>query len=631
MMNRLRRWGPGAAIVLLTMLVYVPVWRAGFVWNDKDLDYHLGLIERKGLEAIWFSTEPVNYWPVTWTSYWIEHEIFGDDPASGRPRPVSYHVVNVVVHGLASLLLWQILLRLHIRGAWLAALVFAVHPVNVESVAWVTQRKSVLCLFFYLAAVRSWLDFEQHGGRVRYAGSLICFLLGMLSKGAVIACPLVLLLLAWWQRGRVTRQDIVRAMPFLAIAVLMGISEIWFQDVRAIGNETIRNAGLAERILATGPICWFYLSKAVFPIELSFVYPLWTFDVTSVINWVPLIVLLATIGLLFQARGRISRAVLVALLYYLLCLGPVMGLLDIFFMKYSLVADHYQYVALPGLVALLIGGGTRWARRGGIGDVSRHILAVGLLTVLAVLTWRQQLIYHDEESLWRDVISKNPRASIAYNNLGNLRLERGNAQEAVALFESALEITPDAYDTHYNLGLARQSQGRLEDAIVQYQRSLQIKADNATAHNNLGVVLRQRGRPDQAIDHYRRAVRIDGDFAEAHINLGVALATQGRLDDAIECFGHALRIKPHLVEVHTNLGNALLAVGRLDEAIGRYRRALEIRPDDARTHFNLGGALVHAGRVDEAIHHFRRALTINPDLTAARVNIDTLLKMQHRP
>ena len=555
-----RAWTWQAGLLLaLTLLTFLPSFDAGFVWNDDDLDEMLAMIDRDGLGTVWFSTRSFNYWPVTWTSYWVEHEIFGDDPHSGRPHPTSYHAINVLIHAISSLLLWRVLVRLKIPGAWLAGMVFAIHPVNVESVAWITQRKNVLSLVFYLAALRWWLDFERRGSRLQYGLSLASFLLGMLSKGAVIACPLVLLLLAWWQRGRVVRRDLLRAVPFLVIAVVLGISEAWFQHVRAIGGETIRDAGLAERILATGPIYWFYFSRAVLPVDLAFIYPLWKFDVTSVVDWLPLMGLCVVLMLLLRFQHRISRGPVIAVLYYLLCLGPVAGLVDIYFMKYSLVADHYQYIALPGLVALLVGGGTLLVRRRGIGRLGGQIIGAGLVTVLAGLTWQQANLYDTPQKLWRDTIQKNPGCWLAHHQLGNLLDTSHQANDALVHYRQAL-------------------------ALVEAQRGAGT-GEAANVHHSLGVLLgqlaRQRDQPEliqTSLEHLESACRIVPEEIEFLVSLSGVRQENEQAELAVTELETFLEHHPDSVVGWQTLGSLLEATGRDAEARRANLAAERLRP-----------------------------------------------------
>jgi len=544
------------ALLAIIGLAYLPVLNAGFIWNDDDLTSILALIDREGLSAVWFSTEAFNYWPATWTSFWIEHQVFGTDRVTGLPDPTSYHVINVLLHAVACLLLWRVLVKLEIPGAWLAAAVFAVHPVNVESVAWITQRKNVLAMVFYLVAVCQFLDFEKTNRPIRYLAALGSFLLAMLSKGAVVAMPLVLLLLAWWRRGRLTRTDLVRTIPFLAVSVVMSGAEIWFQQVRAIGEETIRNAGLAERIMATGPIAWFYLQKALVPLELSFVYPLWQFDPSDALQWLPLVAGLSVLGVLVWAtRSGLARAPLAAVLYTLVSLGPVLGLVDIYFFRYSLVADHYQYVAMPGLITLIVGGGVHLARIRNIDGPAMKVAATGLVIVLAGLTWQQVGIYQSPQRLWRDTLAKNPGCWLAHNQLANMVRSSQKVDDARQHYLAALELIEQQFGT-----------GHVETARV---------------HNNLGMLLgqasREAPRPElmpQAVTHLETACRIDPARGEYVKNLAGVLREQGRLERAI---------------------------GRLRNFVGRH-------PDSQGTWIVLADCLEDAGRqaeADEARRHGR--------------------------
>ena len=555
--SRSRRKIVWQAVTLLaaTLLAYLPVLDAGFVWNDDDLTAILALVQRQGLSAIWFSSEAFNYWPVTWSSYWIEHQVFGTNPATGLPHPTSYHVVNVLLHAAGSLLLWRVLVQLEIPGAWLAATVFAVHPVNVESVAWITQRKNVLAMVFYLVAMWQFLDFEQTNRRSRYLAAVVAFLLGMLSKGAVVAMPMVLLVLAWWRRGQVTRTDVARTLPFWMVSIVMSGVEIWFQQVRAIGDETIRQADLAERVMATGPIAWFYLQKALVPLDLAFVYPLWRFDTSEMLQWLPLAAGLAVLMVLVWAtRAGLHRGPLAAVLYVLLSLGPVLGLVDIYFFRYSLVADHYLYVALPGVIVPVIGGLSRAA---GVRDIDRlplRIAATGLVAMLAGLTWQQVGIYQSPQRLWRDTLARNPGCWLAHNQLANLVSSSQKVDDARNHYLAALELIERQFGS-----------GHVETARV---------------HNNLGMLLgqasRQSGEPrlmHEAITHLETACRIDPDRGMYVESLAGVLQEQGRLDRAIDRLNDFVVRHPEDGQVWLLLAGCLEEAGRMAEADAARGRA----------------------------------------------------------
>ncbi|MDP7276037.1 MAG: tetratricopeptide repeat protein [Planctomycetaceae bacterium] len=550
-----------AAVLLgVTLLAYAPVLDAGFVWNDDDLDDILALVDREGLATVWFSTETFNYWPVTWTSYWLEHEVFGDDPATGRPRPTSYHIVNVLIHATCSLLLWRVLVRLGVPGAWLAGLIFAVHPVNVESVAWVTQRKNVLAMVFFLASLRWWLDFQQFGGRPRYTAAVIAFLLGMLSKGAIVACPLVLLLLAWWRWGRITRQNVLQVLPFLVISGVMSVAEIWFQHVKAIGGDTIRDAGLAERLMAIGPIAWFYLGKALLPLNLCFVYPRWQFDVSSIVEWLPAVAGVVILGSAWATRRSLTRAPLTAILYYLLCLGPIVGLVDIYFFKYSLVADHYQYVALPGVIALVIGTGTHLARRYGIDGTPARIVSAGLVVVLSGLTWQQSANYQSPQRLWLTTLQQNPGCWMAHNQLGNLVTSTRQLDGAREHYRAALKLIERQLGPEH--------------------------VEAARVHHNLGVLLGQASR--QATD--------------------AELVTA-----AVEHLETACRLAPDRGDYLVSLAGVRQEQGDQEQAIGELQRFIQRHPGASkRTWQTLAGLLREQGRPIEAAEALRRGRAVDP-------------------
>ncbi len=535
-------------LVAVTVFVYFPVTSAGFIWNDDDLTAILKLIDQGGLSAVWLSSEAFNYWPMTWTSYWIEHQLFGTDPATGLPFPTSYHIVNVLLHAISSLLLWRVLTRLQVPAAWLVAAVFAVHPVNVESVAWITQRKNVLALFFYLVALGQFLDFEQTHHPRRYLASVLAFLLAMLSKGAVVAMPLVLLLLAWWRRGRITRTDLIRSVPFLVVAVVMSTVEIWFQQVRAIGDETIRDASLAERIMATGPIAWFYLQKTLLPLELAFVYPLWQFQPTQASLWIPLAAGIALLAVLMWATRRgLDRAPLAAVLYTLLSLAPVLGLVNIYYFRYSLVADHYQYIAMPGILTLIIGTAAHFARKRQVDPLLLQAASIGLVTVLAGLTWQQASIYQSPQRLWQDTLDKNPGCWLAHNQLANQIGSASKVDDARQHYLTALELIERQFGS-----------GHIETARV---------------HNNLGMLLGQasRNHPEQklmpqAITHLETACQIDTDRSEYVENLAGVLQEQGRLAAAIGRLRNYLGRHPDETGAWLVLADCLQDAGRDVEA-----------------------------------------------------------------
>lgn len=611
-MPRARSCAAIALIFIVTLVAYIPAMRSGLVWNDEEVGSLTKniVLEENGLYRVWFTTESVNYWPIVWTSYWMEHQLWG-------LNPTGYHVVNVVLHALCALLIWRILIRLNIPGAWLAALVFAVHPVNVESVAWITQRKNVLALCFFLIAMLSYLRCEDLRRRAWYGAAVLSFLLAMLSKGSAVTLPVVLLLCAWWRRHALSRRDLFRSLPFFVVAVLMSSVEIWFQYARSIGEDVIRDDTLLERLVGAGWVVWFYIYKALLPLRLCFIYPRWELDPTSWPAYLPGLALLVLLALGWRYRRSWGRPLLFALGYFVITLGPVLGFVNIYFMRYSFVADHYQYVSIVGIIALVIGVAWKLFVRGGPGRIwLGRAAAVALVLVLGLLTWRQAGAYENAETLWRDTLRKNPAAWMAHSNLANLLTTRGELDEAIRHYREALRLKDDNAEVYNNLGNALALQRKPDEAMAYYHRALQLRPDYADAHNNLGLVLALRGELDQAIDHYRRALRSAPDYAQAHVNLAHALVRQQLLGAAIHHYKQALQSHPDHVEAHTGLAAVLWQQGQIEQALVHYRQAVEIAPDSARTHHNLALVLTRLGRPEDALPHLRQAAQLKPDWPA---------------
>jgi Flp pilus assembly protein TadD len=563
--SRGRGFAAAGSIVVAALVAYVPAMRGGFVWNDQErgsLTRNI-VLEENGLYRVWFTTESVNYWPVVWTSYWLEHQLWG-------LNPTGYHVVNVALHALCALLIWRILLRLNIPAPWLMALVFTVHPVNVESVAWITQRKNILALLFFLVALLWYLRFDDRGRRGWYWAAVMAFLLAMLSKGAVVTLPVVLLLCVWWRRGVIVRQDVVRSLPFFAVAALMSGVEIWFQYARAIGEDVIRDDTFLQRLTGAGWVVWFYIYKALVPIRLCFIYPRWEANLANWFTYLPDLALVALFTLAWRCRQGWGRPVLFALAYFVITLGPVLGFVNIYFMRYALVADHYQYVSIIAIIALTIGAGRAVLQRLSPGHLwPRTAAATAVVLLLGYLTWQQSRAYENTEALWRDTLRKNRAAWMAHSNLANLLCARGD----------------------------------LDEAIHHYRQALQLKADNAEVYNNLGNALALKGQPDAAFEHYRKALELKPDYAEAYNNLGLILASRGELDRAISYYRRALECAPGYAQAHVNLGRALSR---------QLREALRLTPDSPELHCELGQVLVEAGQPDQALQHFRQAAQLQP-------------------
>ncbi|MGO9244792.1 MAG: tetratricopeptide repeat protein [Verrucomicrobiia bacterium] len=622
-----RAWFLALVLVVVTFLAYQPAWRAGFIWDDPEhFTANPAMTMPHGLRLIWSSLAISRYYPLTLTTFWVERRLWG-------LHPMPYHLVNIALHALNGVLVYLVLRRLRIPAPWFAAMLWVLHPVNVESVAWITELKNTQSGFFFFLAVLCFLRFDAGARRHWYGLALLCGLAALLSKPSTVVLPPALLLCVWWERGSWRRMDILRIAPFFILALGMSALTVVEQRGHIQGTGTADwNLGMAERFVMAGQAVWFYTSKTLWPARLTFVYPRWNLDAGSFWSWLPLAGLVAGGALLWRWRRQPwARAGLFGGGFFVLALLPVLGFFDVYYFRFSYVADHFQYLASLGLISLAVSMGTAIGERAGQWGHGLGTVAAALaLLVLGVSTWRQAHIYQDVETLWADTLAKNPQCWMAHNNLGTALLQEGEVSNAIGHYQQAVRIKPDYDEAHYNLGMALAQSGRIEEAIAHYQQALRIKPDFAEAHNNLGIALVQTGKIGEAIAHYQQALRIKPDFADAHNDLGVALAQTGRIEEAIAHYEQALRTKPDYAEADNNLGNALAQAGRTPEAIEHLQQALRIKPDYADAHNNLGMALAQTGRLDEAIAHYQRALRIKPDYADAHNNLGVALAQTGR-
>ena len=350
--------GAGVALlILLTVAAYLPAMRGGFVFDDHPLITENRLVKANdGLYRFWCTTDAPDYYPLTWSLWWVEWRFWGN-------RATGYHVVNVLLHAINAVLVWRILRRLEIPGAWLAGLVFALHPVNVATAAWISEQKNTLSMFFYAAAILLYLRFDEECRWRWYVLSLASFLLALLGKSAVVMLPVVLLGCAWWKRGRVQRRDFLRSVPFFVLSLASGLLTVWFQQYRALEGHAVGMGGFASRLAMAGQVPWFYLEKTLLPFNLTVVYPKWEIPASRWISYVPGMVLVGCLAWFWWKRKTWGRPLLFGLGYFVGTLFPVLGFFDQGFYSHSLVADPWQYYAIIGVIALAVAGGMQICRR----------------------------------------------------------------------------------------------------------------------------------------------------------------------------------------------------------------------------------------------------------------------------
>ncbi|HVW22776.1 MAG TPA: tetratricopeptide repeat protein [Opitutaceae bacterium] len=589
-MSRLRNFGAAALIALVGLAAYLPTLRNGFVWDDDTVLAHNALVRSPdGILRLWTTAQQADYWPVSLASFWAEWRVWGTDAAG-------YHATNLALHLACCLLLWSVLRRLRIPGAALAALLFAVHPVNVESVAWITQRKNLLGMLFFLLSARLFLPWLERGpgrgARAPYLLSLLAFALAMLSKGSVAPLPLVLLGAIAWRR-RPTRSDWLALLPFFLVAAALAAVNVWFESRGFHG--ALRQAGPAERLLGAGAAVWFYLGKALWPAHLSLVYPQWRIDPGSALWWLPLLAAAGLTAALLAARRRL-RPALFAWLYFGVMLAPALGFTDVYFMRFSLVADHYQHLALIGVVAL---AGWAWAAWRWSAPAKGAVAAAAVLA-LALLTARRARAYRDEAALYRATLAENPGCWMAYNGLGMLAMKAGQPRDALADLNEALRLNPEFAEAHLNRGALEFSAGRMEAAHADFAQAARFGPLQSAAHLNLAASDVALGRSAEAVPELQEALRLRPDYPEAYYYLGNAYQALNRLPEAAEAFAAELRLRPGDSDVEDYLGTVYAAMGNDELALRHFQRAIALNPDNAAAHHDLADCYRRGGRTEDA-------------------------------
>ena len=611
-------------LVVATLIAYGPALPAGFVWDDEVyITNDPLLIAPDGLRRIWFSLDsPSQYFPLTYTTFYVERGLWGLNPAG-------YHLVNILLHATNALLLWQLLTRLRVPGAWLAVGIFALHPVQVESVAWISERKNVLMGFFFLLTLWAWIKFIDAQCKRPwrfYVLALVFYACSLSAKTTACTLPAALLLILWLGKMPIRWRRLAQVAPFVAMGICAGLVTVWWERHHQGTESRPLVIGPVERVLIASRALWFYAGKLLWPANLTINYPRWTISASDprAYGWI-----LATAALgvaIWRVRRWTGRSVEVAAVFFAVTLSPLLGFIMLNTFQYSFVADHYQYLACIGPMALAAAGMKIGLGRTVTGKLFlQPVWCAALLFTLGILTWKQCGMYADTETLWQTTVRLNPNSCVAYNNLGSLFSQTGRMDQAITYYQNAVQINPEFAMAFNNLGLAFVQTGQVDEAIAQYQKALEIQPRYAEAHHNLGDVLLQKGRADEAIAHYRKALEIQPDYVVNHNGLGNALLQKGRVDEAITEYQQAAQFGPDDVIIHNNLGRALLQRGRLDEAIAQYNKEIEITSDNASAHNNLGVSLARKGEVDRAIEEYQKALAIDPDLTGAHENLSVVL------
>jgi tetratricopeptide (TPR) repeat protein len=585
----------------VTTLAYQPAWNGKPIWDD---DIHITSAELSsfhGLGRIW--TDPAaapQYYPLLHTVFWIEHKLWGT-------WPLPYHLLNIGLHALTALLLWRILERLQLPGAWLAAGIFALHPVLVESVAWISELKNTLSGALCAGSALLYLKYDQERKRSSYFIAFALFLAGVMTKTVIVTLPAVLLVILWWKRETLSwKRDFAPLIPFFVIGLVAGLVTVWVEQKFCAENGETFEFTLLDRFLIAGRLFWFYLAELLWPRDLMLIYPAW--NISRAVWWQYLFPVAALILFLrLWIIRKKSRGPLAAALCFLLMLFPVLGFFNLsYFMsavgahRHTAIfrADHFQYLATVAIIAPVSSGVTWLAAR--IEANLRPLVyagSVALLLLFATMTWAQSAIYRDAETCFRAVIAKNPNSATARSNLGGALLNKGSVDEA----------------------------------IVQLKRSVEIDPDYQFGHYNFAAALLEKGEPDEAIPHLRTVLKANPNHMKAYYTLGNALSKKGEVEEAAASYKRALQLQPDFPDAHTNLGNLLLEKGEIDEALKHYRATLELQPHAAAAHYNFAVGLVRKGALDSAIEELRIALRIDPAYPDAEPLLRDLVARKPQP
>ncbi len=580
------------AVVLtaVTILVYRPAWHGGFLWDDDDYIIKNELLTAPdGWQRIWFSLDsPSQYFPFTYSTFRIEHALWG-------LNTTGYHWVNLLLHVGSALLVWAVLARLRVPGAWLAAAIFALHPVQVESVAWITERKNVLMGFFFLLTLLAWIVFVDERTRrpwLFYCLALVCYVLALSAKATACTLPAALFLILWLQKKPITMRRVIQILPFVVLGIGMGLLAVWWERYHQGTNRGLFTfLSPIERILLASRAIWFYLSKIFWPSNLTFIYPRWNISPANLIDYIWLVAGIAACVVIYFLRRYVGRGVEGAAAFFVATLSPVLGFVMLFTFRYTFVADHYQYLACIGPIALASAGivnlSDKFAQYRGV------IVSVALLVVasLGTLTWRQAATYTDIETLWRTTLARNPECWMAQTNLGLVLLQKGEIDDGIVHYRSALQMQPDSWDAEYNLGTALLGKGQVDEAILHCEKAVAMRPTDPDAQVSLGDALFQKGRIDEAMAHYQKAITVHPDHFLARYSLGHALLEKGELDSAIQVCRSALLLRPWDADCQTTLAIALEEKGNPAEAIQHYQNALEFAPQSISTLTNLAWLL----------------------------------------
>ena len=608
-------------IITAVFAVYIQAFGGGFIWDDQIfIVENRFLLDLDGLWSIWFTTDMSSqYYPLASSIFWIERHIFG-------LNPVGYHALNITFHSLNALLVWTLCTRLNIRGAFVIALFFALHPVHVDSVAFVNELKNLVSALFYLFALLCFLSFEDTGKKHWYALTLIAFILALFSKTIAGTLPAALLILRWMRYRDINFNYITKLVPFFVISILFAFVTI----TQEIENTGV-NIGLSffERVLVAGRGSLFYVLKLIYPANLSFIYTRMEPNTTNIYEWAYPLGVIAVFIVLLLFNRKLSRAPAAAVALFLVTIFPALGFVDINFFNFSYVADHFQYLASLSIIALIVAVACRLIEK--LPAPTAYIAATVTVSLLALLTWNRAGMSANHEALWRDTIKKNPASWVAHNSLGSILFARGSVKESIDEFQQSIRLNPGNEKARNNLGNALTEAGHFDKAITQYRVALSITPDNALTLTNLGINYTLQGNFDEAVINFERSIEINPYDSNAFYNYALALTRLARDAGAERAYLKAIELNPEETNSRNNLANIYMDKNNLERAERLYNEVVEIIPEHARALNNLGIIMSLKKEDEKALTYFERAVKAGADYDDAHFNMAITLEDLGRP
>ncbi len=595
----------GAAV-----LAYFPVMNGSVIWDDNTFVFNNPVIlSPNGLYKIWFTTQAIDYFPLTLTTFWFEWRLWHHFYAG-------YHISNILLHGCNAALFYLLLKKMKLPGAFWGGLIYAVHPVNVISVAWITERKNTLSMLFYLSSAILFVQYADCRQKKSYIASFACFLLALLSKSSTVVLAPILMLYLWWEQRRqgkaFTTKDLFAylwiTLPYFVAAMALGALTVWFQRHHNMGGANFRPESMPSRIAAAGWVVWFYLYKDFLPHSLLMIYPRWKVAADHAISWMPFL----GVVLIFAALAWLRlRWAVFAFGYFIMALGPVLGLLSMSFHQYSLVSDHLQHLALLMPVALL-GTGAAWLQR-----QRRYLfyVPVGIVLILGAYTLFLSHQFRNEIALWKYNIKKYPECWVAYNNLGIYYSSQSKGVQVVEYNINPVDmasIARKAGDSYTG--------DNLQEALRCYDLAVRYKDDDADNYVNRGLMYLQLNRIPEALRDYNHAIQLSPNHTFAHLNRAILYARQKDYPSAVKDLNAILRMNPNDVRALSQRGHIYGLAGNLDAAEADYTAALQRAPQDPELYNGRSSIYFKKQQFQSAYNDATRALQINPAMPAAHLS-----------